>query len=910
MILLMIVVWQLMMRKELFVSGTDAVLSMAFSNVRRGTLATLGKSTPSVRYWSIIDSGITSRRSDPSSRPHTSNIPSLVHTRRGKSFGHQVASFCFVPDIPGANHLQHTLVMTKDGFLDINRPPVPAVHCWSPRGELVAAVGNGSSYLYTPDRSLPEALSNIDPWQLTIEHSTTYSPPTGSGSAAPPQEVQGDTLETENTETIAEPPLESPAPAEKLGSTQTRPGYIPFPVLDDALNSSLTATSSLSVSREASQDKREKSPAAITSRRYGGTDRPQGPASTRPSRQNSRGPASRKNILDTSVTPSMTPVQKIPRPLKDVHKAFQYDISEIMRARVLQGYGLDSMVHNALVTSRNPLGAEGKDLMPMMWAWLEVEPSKVYNFDFAYQGVLSVWEGFAPLSGPGRVPIMIVSDDPAAMQRSTSGRGHKRSSARAKERAQAEQTSLRQQYENAVDIMNGRKHHGTQRVWPRWATSTSKVSRRQLGLTLCDWNLIDDELVEQILKWDTDGVPERAACWAIFLGKSDLAMQILMRNRDEKLQMLSGVVRTLVDPVVRSGSSFDSWREHAKRLALRSQSIYVRALLSRLAGDEWMDILLEEMTMPLRERLAIALLFLPDEQLGRYLRELLDGLVRDGNIEGLLVTGLNPLGLQIIQGYVDNTGDVQTAASLFCCISPARWHHVPSLSDRRSAHAQHSQTAANLTDLARAEKWVETYQELLDCWKFFHHRVHFDMLRGNAVVNSIRNGEVAHHEWVPRQLEVRCNYCNKIANSSAPMALSTPSEGGPEGNSESTPAPGVTGLGTSPTSISNVTVPPTNGGASNQRVQTDFCPWCSRRLPRCSICLMSIGIPNDDIRNIELSEMPEKRDTANDAMVFCQTCRHGGHSGHILDWFLGPNGDGNGHEVCPVADCDCRCSSF
>ena len=92
---------------------------------------------------------------------------------------------------------------------------------------------------------------------------------------------------------------------------------------------------------------------------------------------------------------------------------------------------------------------------------------------------------------------------------------------------------------------------------------------------------------------------------------------------------------------------------------------------------------------------------------------------------------------------------------------------------------------------------------------------------------------------------------------------------------------------------------------------------------------MSIGIPDDDIRNLELSEIPGKRgitrfstswicckmtfdriDTANDAMVFCQTCRHGGHSGHILDWFLGPNGDGNGHEVCPVADCDCRCSAF
>ncbi len=308
----------------------------------------------------------------------------------------------------------------------------------------------------------------------------------------------------------------------------------------------------------------------------------------------------------------------------------------------------------------------------------------------------------------------------------------------------------------------------------------------------------------------------------------------------------------------------------------------------------------------------------------------------------MLVTGLNALGLQIIQGYVDNTSDVQTAAALFCSISPARWHYVPSLSDRRSAHAQHSQAAANQTDLVRAEKWFETYRELLDSWKLFHHRVHFDMLRGDVIANSIRRGEVAHHEWVPRQLEVRCNYCNKIVTSSAPMALSPVGESGWDGGVDGPSPPGGISIGASSLSAQNpMTAPPPtqrvqvcffdyvdDASIHDIAIQTDLCPICHRRLPRCSICLMSIGIPDDDIRNLELSEIPGKggtvgfsiqvrwrmtfhhADTANDAMVFCQTCRHGGHSGHILDWFLGPNGDGNGHEVCPVADCDCRCSTF
>ncbi len=122
------------------------------------------------------------------------------------------------------------------------------------------------------------------------------------------------------------------------------------------------------------------------------------------------------------------------------------------------------------------------------------------NFDFAYQGILSVWEGFIPLSGPGKVPVTTFSDESNTMNRTSSGRGHKRPSARAKEKAQAEQALLRQQYESAVDVMNGRRHHGTKRDWPKSASPTSKVARRQLALALCDWDVTDEELVDQILK--------------------------------------------------------------------------------------------------------------------------------------------------------------------------------------------------------------------------------------------------------------------------------------------------------------------------------------------------------------------------------------------------------------------------
>ncbi|KAH9859133.1 hypothetical protein C2E23DRAFT_717088, partial [Lenzites betulinus] len=46
-----------------------------------------------------------------------------------------------------------------------------------------------------------------------------------------------------------------------------------------------------------------------------------------------------------------------------------------------------------------------------------------------------------------------------------------------------------------------------------------------------------------------------------------------------------------------------------------------------------------------------------------------------------------------------------------------------------------------------------------------------------------------------------------------------------------------------------------------------------------------------------------------EALVFCQTCRHGGHASHINDWFYGDGGAATrAHGTCPIAGCECRCS--
>ncbi len=46
--------------------------------------------------------------------------------------------------------------------------------------------------------------------------------------------------------------------------------------------------------------------------------------------------------------------------------------------------------------------------------------------------------------------------------------------------------------------------------------------------------------------------------------------------------------------------------------------------------------------------------------------------------------------------------------------------------------------------------------------------------------------------------------------------------------------------------------------------------------------------------------------------VWCQACRHGGHAGHIFNWFHGTSNGGLPPALieCPVNGCTCRCAGL
>lgn len=83
--------------------------------------------------------------------------------------------------------------------------------------------------------------------------------------------------------------------------------------------------------------------------------------------------------------------------------------------------------------------------------------------------------------------------------------------------------------------------------------------------------------------------------------------------------------------------------------------------------------------MSVDDRVAFACIFLPDNKLHEYLKNLYMKLMEDGNLDGILLTGMNLTslsaiyvfiltignsfdGIKLLQKYLDITGDIQSTS--------------------------------------------------------------------------------------------------------------------------------------------------------------------------------------------------------------------------------------------------------
>jgi len=292
-----------------------------------------------------------------------------------------------------------------------------------------------------------------------------------------------------------------------------------------------------------------------------------------------------------------------------------------------------------------------------------------------------------------------------------------------------------------------------------WSSEARAFSQR-----LCGWPSTKQELEKEVEVIQKEGSYSRAAALAIWQFELPVALECLSHpaldtDSNPTAQILA---------IALSGYNPKSelWKKTTLQLITQLDDPYLCGIFIFLCGGSdmasaYLEVL--DQDIALADKVAFACRFLPKTWLIKYLKQLRDLSVKKGKLEGLLVTGLSPTGdtTDIIQGYIDRTGDVQTAALLACQIPPNPIFNI----------------------------WITCYRELLDSWKMWSQRAHFDVNRRKR-------------EPINPQVFLRCKFCSGA----------------------------FTNLNPNSKQIIN---------------EMQACPNCYKPLPRCTICLLPVQITDN-----------------------------------------------------------------
>eukprot|EP00760_Papus_ankaliazontas_P000368 PhM_4_TR10058/c0_g1_i1/m.42573/K20407/MIOS, MIO; WD repeat-containing protein mio len=260
-------------------------------------------------------------------------------------------------------------------------------------------------------------------------------------------------------------------------------------------------------------------------------------------------------------------------------------------------------------------------------------------------------------------------------------------------------------------------------------------------------------------------------------------------------------------------------------------SMYLSAVLSYLLlqgpGQGMTSRSLEEHfhMLPLFDQIGIAVTCIPDiAALTAHLRCLQVAATRRSPLNGIIFTGLNDDGAELIQQYVNITADVQLATSIGVFASKQfgdRW---------------------NL--------WHTAYQEICNHSQRYMHRCLFD--RQLLTIQQSMNLEGKRDSRRRPTTVVRCSHCaQQLHYHAAPVqqyhGLSKPPTGGPGSGS---------------------------GTGARLRSQCPN-PQCRKPLPRCAVCRQTMDAT-------AVSSPPMEHGSW---FLWCSRCQHGGHAAHILRWF-------------------------
>ncbi|KAJ5094222.1 hypothetical protein N7456_010083 [Penicillium angulare] len=384
-------------------------------------------------------------------------------------------------------------------------------------------------------------------------------------------------------------------------------------------------------------------------------------------------------------------------------------------------------------------------------------------------------------------------------------------------------------------------------------SQTAHPEHRRLCLRLCGAAQSHRELEGLVKKLSAENQHTKAAALAIFQAEPKLAYSALRSNEPAQAHKLLAMA---IAGAAKGDNSSD-WEETCAEISKELTDPYARAILAFVSKGDW-NAVVNETTLPLKYRVEVALRWLPDAELGEYLKDATAEAMRQGDIEGVVLTGLGHLAMGLFQSYIDKFNDIQTPVL-------AMSYAVPRI-------------ISNPGQIAQFEAWRETYRRQMNSWKLQLERARFDVgSRQFAVTVDGRNLVPP----PPQQVSLTCNFCTRPLTQNDASSQISPS-------------------------ATTETVHPTVGSPlGSAGMAGTVCPRCGRHMPRCGVCTLWLGSP-DPMSRASIAADAESNTKATETevmrrfVVFCIQCNHGFHAHHARDWFTR-------HKVCPVAECSCIC---
>ncbi|KAJ5514659.1 hypothetical protein N7463_004211 [Penicillium fimorum] len=384
---------------------------------------------------------------------------------------------------------------------------------------------------------------------------------------------------------------------------------------------------------------------------------------------------------------------------------------------------------------------------------------------------------------------------------------------------------------------------------------TAYPDHRRLCLRLCGATQSYRELEESVKTLSGEGQHTKAAALAVFQDEPKLAYLGLRSNNPTQAHKLLAMAIAGAS----KGDNDTDWEETCAEIAKELTDPYARAILALVSKGDW-NAVIKETTLPLKYRVEVALRWLPDDELTEYLKDATSQAILQGNIEGVVLTGLGHLAMGLFQSYIEKFNDVQTPVL-------AMSHTVPRFVN-------------NQKHIVQFEAWRETYRRQMNSWKLQLERARFDVSSRRFAVTADGRKLVPPP---PQQVSLTCNYCtNPLTQHDTSSQLS-------------------------PSTKSAETVHSTTGNPLAAPIMSGtLCPRCGRHMPRCGVCTLWLGSPDPMSRASVAAdaEASSRKPTETEVMqrfvVFCIHCNHGFHANHASDWF-------KRHKICPVAECNCIC---